>query len=51
MLMVLSTAPAAGTPKAASAWAGMLGRMVATTSPGSMPRPASAEASRVTRSR
>ncbi len=44
-----STAPQAGTPKCASAWAGMLGSSVATTSPGRMPRAASAEASSVTR--
>ena len=47
--MVFSTAPQAGTPKCASAWAGMFGSSVATTSPGAIPDFASAEASRETR--
>ena len=49
VLMVFSTAPQAGTPNAASDWAGMLGKIVATTSPDFTPALTNAEARRVTR--
>ena len=49
--MLLSTAPAIGTPKCASSIGGVFGSMAATVSPGATPRPASAAASLRARAR
>ena len=49
--MLLSTAPAIGTPKCASSIGGVFGSITATVSPGPTPRPASAAASLRARAR
>ena len=49
-LSAFRTAPAMGTPKWASSMGGELGAITATVSPGPMPRPCKADASRRQRS-